>query len=203
MDIPNLTRFHIAVNALKKTKRYSAAFRDIGDSSADHSWQLALLVIDSAERLNLDIDIMRAVKIALIHDVCEFDMECDFDASEVSSGKASKVDKDRLEFEAMRFLRDSFNRDDVFTVWREYVCQQTPEARFVKGLDKIESLLHLCATGGCAEEPLDVVRQISYAAEAVSNFSQLRPLFISVATELMSLYDRQGIDTSLAQELIV
>ncbi|KAG8792830.1 hypothetical protein FRC16_011240 [Serendipita sp. 398] len=58
----------------------------------------------------------------------------------------SKEDKGRLEEAAMRnftteMLHDSPAAKRILSLWREYEDQSTPEARFVKDLDRIEMAL--------------------------------------------------------------
>lgn len=56
---------------LKKVLRYKEHNKALSESSADHSWNLALMTLILEKELNLRIDINHAIKIALIHDIVE------------------------------------------------------------------------------------------------------------------------------------
>merc|ERR1712183_739291 len=54
--------------------------------------------------------------------------------------KISKEEKAQREAQAMEIILGK-QRPDLIEVWREYEDQNTPEARFVKDLDKLEMLI--------------------------------------------------------------
>jgi len=203
MDVKNLLKFHIEINKLKRTKRYSACPRDIGDSTADHSWKLALLAVDVAERLYLQIDVYHSLKIALVHDICEYRLDQDFDSYDVTIGRKSKQDKDDLEREAIDHLRQKFGREDVYEIWKEYEEQRTPESKYIKALDRIEALIHTIEVGGNGIENREngIEHEMRYADKAVSNFLLLNPLLLEVKKELVILYQSLGHDIRLEDYL--
>ena len=106
MNCNNLIDYHLAINDLKQTKRYTAAAHFKGDTSASHSWQLALLAIDVIELFDLDLNILHALKIALVHDLSEYKMQQDFDYLDIKNGKKLKEDKIKGELGINTFSRD-------------------------------------------------------------------------------------------------
>jgi 5'-deoxynucleotidase YfbR-like HD superfamily hydrolase len=90
-------------------------------------------------------------------------------------------------------LRDRFNfGHKLYSLWKEYEESKTPEARFVKVLDKIESHLHIIERGGTGSGVVDAKHQALYADEAVRNFPELKPLLKSVKKRLKPLLEKQG-----------
>lgn len=70
-SLAKLLDFFVVAGKLKKAIRFSAAKKIKGDSSADHSWRLALMVFTVAKELKLKMNVEKAMKIALVHDIAE------------------------------------------------------------------------------------------------------------------------------------
>lgn len=68
----HLYAFLVELDKLKSVFR-NAYVSDLSrhENSAEHSWHLAIAVFLLKEELNLDIDILKTVKMALVHDICE------------------------------------------------------------------------------------------------------------------------------------
>ena len=54
----------------RKTKLFNS---DRNENDAEHSWHLALMAIVLAEHSNEPIDVLKVVKMVLIHDIVEID----------------------------------------------------------------------------------------------------------------------------------
>jgi putative hydrolase of HD superfamily len=69
-----LSAFLIDVERLKLIERSAwVSDRSRHENSAEHSWHLALGLLAVARELNLTIDLDKALRMALIHDLCEID----------------------------------------------------------------------------------------------------------------------------------
>lgn len=137
--------FLFTVNNLKFTYRYSDRVFLNKESSAAHSWRLSLLVILIAPEINLSIDVLKATKIAIIHDIPEA-IVGDTDRVKVIEGKESETEKEKKELEAMKDLRIKLPENlgkEIFDLWLDYFKAGSLEAKLVKALDKIECQLHL------------------------------------------------------------
>lgn len=89
------------------------------------------------------LDTNRCVKIALVHDMAESIVG---DITPVAP--ISKEEKHRREYETMQYLTAHllapFNptaAQEIMDCWNEYENVSTPEARFVKDVDKFELLM--------------------------------------------------------------
>lgn len=54
----------------RKTKLFNS---DRRENDAEHSWHLAMMALVLAEHANEDIDILKVIKMVLIHDIVEID----------------------------------------------------------------------------------------------------------------------------------
>jgi putative hydrolase of HD superfamily len=136
-DAALLRFFHLA-GRLKETPRAGWALRGIADpeSVAEHSHRMALLALVLAPRAEPPLDAARCVSMVLVHDLAEALVGdiTPFDGVEAE-------EKRRREEEAMRTLAALAGDDALLDLWREYAAAETPEARFVKELDRLETVL--------------------------------------------------------------
>jgi putative hydrolase of HD superfamily len=97
----------------------------------EHSWYLALAVLLLRPLADEEIDVCRAVTLAVIHDVVE-----NFAGDTFAFGDTTG--QHEREHAAMAALHERSRSDavaELVELWHEYERQDTPEARFVKGLD--------------------------------------------------------------------
>lgn len=114
------------------------------ENSAEHSWHLAIGLLTVAQELRLPIDLPKALRMALVHDLCEIDAG---DISVYDPGRAGKsVDEsaciDRLATYDVAFAAE------VKELWREYEAQESVESRWVKVLDRFLPFVTNLVTGG-------------------------------------------------------
>jgi putative hydrolase of HD superfamily len=143
--MPVMEAFLVDVEQLKLVQR--RAYVSDGsrrENSAEHSWHLALGLVTLARELDLDIDLEKALVMALIHDTCEIDAGDTpiYGATRPDQHEAELACIDRLAAHGLKFgqeLRD---------LWLEYEQQQTREARWVKVMDRVMPLVVNIATQG-------------------------------------------------------
>lgn len=184
-----------AISKLKTTYRFSEIkHENFSDSSADHSWRLALMIFMFAEKLKLNIDVPRAVKIALIHDIAEA-VTGDIDALLIRNGKVTKDEKREGEINAIKKLTSILPielGEEINSLWYEYEKGETEEAKFVKALDKIETITHIIEKGCDKLDDFEFVTH--YANKAASNFPALDNTLKILKEELKTEYSKYGIE---------
>ncbi len=125
---------------LKTTPRTGWVRRGVHgvESVADHSWRVALMALVGAEGVP-GLDANRAVQIALVHDLAESIV------GDIAPGDGVPAEeKHRREASAMERLEGILGGGTgarVRALWDEYEAGKSPEARFVKDLDKLEMIL--------------------------------------------------------------
>ena len=134
----SLLAFMQKAENLKNILRSAYTSQGRRESSAEHSWRLALLVLILSEFFT-GTDSHKLLKLAVVHDLGEA-ISGDIPATEQSA-----VDgKSASELEAMRSLCACLPEDirnELLDLWNEYEAGQTPEARIIKGLDKLETIM--------------------------------------------------------------
>jgi len=114
------------------------------ENSAEHSWHLALGLLTLAHELDLDIDLNKALVMALVHDICEIDAG--------DSPLYGPIRKDQYEAELACVERLASHGvkfgGHLRQLWLEYEAQQTRESRWVKVLDRVMPFIVNLATQG-------------------------------------------------------
>ncbi|VVT49071.1 uncharacterized protein SAPINGB_P002089 [Magnusiomyces paraingens] len=140
--ISNLLIFLHILQQLKKTRRTGWLNFDVEDpeSIADHMYRMGIISMLSN---NKDLDTGRCVCIALVHDMAE-----SLVGDITPKDPVPKEEKHRRELAAMEYLTkgliEPFNpsaAQEILDLWNEYENVASPEARFVKDVDKFELLV--------------------------------------------------------------
>lgn len=146
------------------------------ESDADHSFSLAVLAMFLAPA---ELDKLKCLQMALIHDMPE--IFCgDFMPDQISD-----VEKNKLETDAMHEIAHQLRLPQLSDLFAEFEAQKTPEAKFVKALDRLDNVL--TAKYYQTEQKIDLVEE--FAASARSRIENLdaetRELLQSVLKTLL------------------
>lgn len=114
------------------------------ENSAEHSWHLALGLLVLARELDLDIDLPRALTMALIHDLGEIDAG---DISVYDPRRNEMAVREEACIDRLAGFGPRFGLD-LRALWLEFEAQQTPESRWVKILDRLLPFLLNLTTEG-------------------------------------------------------
>jgi putative hydrolases of HD superfamily len=140
-------QFLVEIDKLKTIFRQSyITDKSRNENDAEHSWHLAVMAILLQEYANEEIDILRVLKMILIHDLVEIDAGDTFLYDEVGN-----ADKEKRELEAAERIFGLLpidQRDEIFSLWREFEEKISPEAKYAGSLDRLQPLLQNYYTGG-------------------------------------------------------
>ncbi len=115
---------------------------DNAEDVAMHSYGLINLCVLVAEGRS-DINLARLVKMAAIHDLAESKTGDIVTAGKTNEEELTKS-KAQLEADAIKEICASLKNDlatEVYAIWEESEAKQTPEAKLVKQLDKLEAVI--------------------------------------------------------------
>jgi putative hydrolase of HD superfamily len=128
--------FFRAAEPLKHTLRNSWTSTGRRESTAEHSWRLALMALTLAEELP-QVDLARLLGLLLIHDLGEA-VRGDIPAPLQTGAKA---EGERADLAGILALLPPAPAARLLALWDEYETAATPEARLAKALDKLETCL--------------------------------------------------------------
>ena len=109
------------------------------ENDAEHAWHMAMMVYLLKEYANEEIDVARAMMMALIHDIVEIDAGDTY----AYDPKGLETQKAREEQAAERIfgLLPDDQGEELRSLFQEFEASETPEARFVRAMDNFQPLL--------------------------------------------------------------
>jgi putative hydrolase of HD superfamily len=132
--------FMLELDKMKNIYRQTyVLYEDRKENDAEHSWHLAIAAILLSEYANNEIDLIKIMKMVLVHDIVEIDAGdtyC-YDAD----GNSTKSQREEKAAHRIFGLLPDDQHDEFYALWREFEDSKTPEARFAAVLDRIQPLL--------------------------------------------------------------
>ncbi len=181
-------------NKLKLTKRFlNTPQMVVKESSADHSWQVALFVMVTVDELKMKVDLSKCLKMALIHDLPEA-LAGDTDSSLVYTGKVSKKEKADKERTAMIEISGSLPEKsgrEILALWEEYEAKETQEAKLVNAIDKIEGIHEMVCKGNSSFDHPEWIAPHPKKA-VVEKCPETIPLYQELLKRLKPMYQEMG-----------
>ncbi|GBC92939.1 5'-deoxynucleotidase YfbR [bacterium HR15] len=116
------------------------------ENSAEHSWYLAMAALVLAEYAREPIDLLRVVKMALIHDIVEIDAGDTFVFDE--QARQTQHEREARAAERIFGLLPPEQAHEFRALWEEFVERRTSEAQFAAALDSLVSVIANAHTDG-------------------------------------------------------
>lgn len=127
----------------RKTKLFNS---NRHENDAEHSWHLAMMTIVLAEHSNTPIDVLKVLKMVLIHDIVEIDTGDVF----LHDTTLSHTNTEAETIAAKRIfgILPTEQAEEFISIWEEFEAGQTNEAKFAKSMDRFEPLLQNASNQG-------------------------------------------------------
>jgi putative hydrolase of HD superfamily len=127
----------------RKTKLFNS---DRCENYAEHSWHLAMMTIVLAEHSDKPIDVLKVLKMVLIHDIVEIDAGDVFLYDTTKSH--TNTDEELIAAKRIFGLLPTEQAEEFIAVWQEFEDGITDEAKFAKSMDRFEPLLQNTSNNG-------------------------------------------------------
>ena len=133
--------FIVEIDKLKQIFRQNVVIETTrNENDAEHSWHIAVMAILLSEYAkDKDLDILKVVKMALIHDIVEIDAGDTFCYDE--KGYEDKEEREQRAAERLFNILPSDQAQEIWDLWHEFEEQRTPEACFAACLDRLQPLI--------------------------------------------------------------
>ena len=128
---------------LRKTRLFNS---QRNENDAEHSWHLAIMALILSEHANEPVDILKVVKMLLIHDLVEIDAGDIFLYDSVLNHTNTLAEQKAAE-RIFGLLPDDQAKEYIAT-WEEFEASETPEAKFARAMDRLEPLLQNVSNNG-------------------------------------------------------
>ena len=145
--IDNQIAFLSEIDKLKSIKRATMlANNSRRENSAEHSWHVTVFALIFSEHANQNVDIFRAIKMLLIHDIVEIDAG---DTPIFGSYNRKEVNKNEKKAATRIFgLLPDGQREEILKIWIEFEECKTPTAQFAKSMDRFQAPNQNLISGG-------------------------------------------------------
>lgn len=135
----------------RKTKLINS---ERNENDAEHCWHLALMAIVLADHSNAPIDVLKVLKMVLIHDIVEIDAGDTFIYD--TQKNHSNTDEERLAAKRIFGILPENQANELISLWEEFEAGITNEAKFAKSMDRLEPLLQNTSNDGGTWKEYDV-----------------------------------------------
>ena len=141
-------RFILEIDRLKSILRQTALVDESRyENSAEHSWHLAVMAILLHEYAAESVDLLRVMKMVLVHDIVEIDAGDTFCYDEAAN--SDKLEREQAAADRIFNLLPDPQSAELRSLWDEFESGESSEARFACALDRMQPvLLNLAIEGG-------------------------------------------------------
>lgn len=169
-DLLQQIAFIKEIDKIKYIERRTKLFNsDRRENDAEHSWHLALMALVLAQHANEPIDILKVIKMLLIHDLVEIDAGDTFlfDTTKNHDNTA----EERTAAARIFGLLPEKQAEEFKAIWEEFEARQTAEAKFARSMDRLEPLLQNVSNKGGTWQEYDVPFSVVYEKQSVHKYS--------------------------------
>lgn len=165
-DLLKQIEFIKEIDKIKYIERRTKLFNsDRNENDAEHSWHLAVMAVVLNEYSDAKIDLLKVIKMLLIHDIVEidagdtfiYDQNKNHENTEEELKSAKRIFGILPEKQAAEFIE----------IWTEFEDGISNEAKFAKSMDRLEPLLQNTSNNGGTWKEFGVKYQTVYDKKKV------------------------------------
>jgi putative hydrolase of HD superfamily len=148
--------FIVEIDKVKNVIRQTLLMHDgRNENDAEHSWHIAVMAVVLSEYARgKKIDVLRVIKMLLIHDLVEIDAGDTYIYD--AEGNRDKRERENAAAERIFNLLPEDLADEFHRLWCEFEERESPEAKFAASLDRLQPLIHNYVTEGKAWKSHDI-----------------------------------------------
>lgn len=135
----------------RKTKLFNS---NRNENDAEHSWHLALMALVLSKHSSKEIDLLKVLKMVLIHDIVEIDAGDTFLYDKEKNHQ--NTEEELKSAERIFGMLPEAQTEEFMAIWKEFEAGKTDEAKFAKSLDRLEPLLQNASNNGGTWKEYDV-----------------------------------------------
>ena len=184
---------------LKFELRHSWLSNGRRESVAEHTWQMALMVILMQPHLEKSVDVERTLKMVIIHDLIEAEAG-DVPFFETGERQTMKAANEKAAIEKIRGLLDWNTGQEVYELWYEFEGGETLEAKFAKAVDNLE--VQIQHNQAAFETWEDIEQDLVYTKmdKHCEHDAFLQAFCVAVKTEAEDKMRKAGIDVEAVRQ---
>ncbi|MEM7538948.1 MAG: HD domain-containing protein [Chloroflexota bacterium] len=141
-------------------RRNMVVGRERFENSAEHSWHIALMAIVLSEYANddhRDVDLLKVIKMLLIHDLVEIDAGDSWLYDEAAN--ATKAEREEESAQRIFGLLPGDQAQEFHQLWQEFEARQSSEAKMAASFDALQPMMNFLLTGDAELDDISVGEQ--------------------------------------------
>lgn len=146
-DLEKQISFIKEIDKLKYIERKTRLFNsERHENDAEHSWHLAMMAVVLSQHSNSEVDMLKVIKMLLIHDIVEIDAGDTF----LFDTKKNHTNTEEELIAAKRIfgLLPENQANELIAIWEEFEAGETAESKFAKAMDCFEPMLQNASNNG-------------------------------------------------------
>lgn len=126
------------------------------ENDAEHAWHMAIMIYLLKEYANEEIDVAKAMMMALIHDIVEIDAGDTYAYD--TAGLETQKEREEKAAERIFGMLPEDQKAELKSLFEEFEAYETPEAKFARAMDNFQPLLLNDSNNGGDWKEHDVCR---------------------------------------------
>ena len=126
------------------------------ENDAEHAWHMAIMIYLLKEYANEEIDVAKAMRMALIHDIVEIDAGDTYAYD--TAGLETQKEREEKAAERIFGMLPEDQKAELKSLFEEFEAYETPEAKFARAMDNFQPLLLNDSNNGGDWKEHDVCR---------------------------------------------
>ncbi|MBE9010828.1 HD domain-containing protein [Pseudanabaenaceae cyanobacterium LEGE 13415] len=140
-------QFIVEIDKLKHVFRQTLLMdKSRRENDAEHSWHLAMMAIVLSEYADPQVNLLRVLKMVLIHDLVEIDAGDTFCYDAIAIQDQS--DREQKAADRLFGMLPENLEKELRSLWEEFEAKQSIDSQFAAALDRLQPLLHNYYTEG-------------------------------------------------------
>jgi len=154
-DFEKQISFIKEIDKLKYIERKTSLFNsNRHENDAEHSWHLAMMALVMSKQSNEQVDLLKVIKMLLIHDIVEIDAG---DTFLFDTKKSHDNTEEELKAAKRIFgLLPEEQAEELIAIWEEFEAAETAEAKFAKAMDRLAPMMQNASNDGGTWKEFDV-----------------------------------------------
>lgn len=164
--------FYDEISKLKETERRGWKRNGVQgriESDAEHTFSMTMLALDIMSHNDFKLDKLKVLKMISYHELCEID------AGDVTPfDNVTSEEKFEKEYACIKRLSEEYNMPEIESLWLEFEECKTPEAIFVKHLDKFDAIQQAKVYSDKQNRPDIYEEFVTYSKKDADTFKELK-----------------------------
>lgn len=135
------------IDKLKYIQRKTKLFNnDRHENNAEHGWHLAMITLVLTEHSDKPIDVLKVLKMVLIHDIVEIDTGDTFIYDTLKNH--TNTEQELIAAKRIFGLLPKEQPEEFISIWEEFETGITDDTKFARSMDRLEPLLQNTSNNG-------------------------------------------------------